>query len=153
MLYTTSSHASCLVCLWMPIPLFTHILALTYFKVSIPDFELVIGLSGHTRSPFPPKNKLKDRNDVATVRSLIRRSYFILPHQHAIWDSILEYYLSGQYFYFLVLVFPQLEQCTRRVFGIVNNLQERIMSAESDTLYTTLGTYWLCGGSSTSLWI
>ncbi|KAL0483133.1 hypothetical protein AKO1_014806 [Acrasis kona] len=79
------------------------------------------------------------RVDKSQISHLFERSAFIVPQfidSH--WKPALEYYCNEQYFHFLAIVFPALEHCIRRIFVCVNDCAHRFLTAEKNSLYTTL---------------
>ncbi|XP_041353424.1 endoplasmic reticulum membrane-associated RNA degradation protein-like isoform X2 [Gigantopelta aegis] len=65
------------------------------------------------------------------------KSDFVQDDFIPIWKKALQLYEIGSFGFCLVLLMPQLEHALRRVFAAVNGCPERVLTAESSTLYTT----------------
>ncbi|XP_048735070.2 endoplasmic reticulum membrane-associated RNA degradation protein-like isoform X2 [Ostrea edulis] len=77
------------------------------------------------------------RNNTHLVKEFVRKTHSFHGRQLLI-QSSLELMAENQYSYATVLLLPQLEHVLRLVFCGVNGCSERVLTAESSTLYTTL---------------
>ncbi|XP_019627272.1 PREDICTED: endoplasmic reticulum membrane-associated RNA degradation protein-like [Branchiostoma belcheri] len=75
--------------------------------------------------------------DVPGLRDVIHRTAFIQPSMMPYWEKALEKFSDQSYGHCLLLLLPQLEHGLRRVFAVVNNCPQRMLTAESSVLYTT----------------
>ncbi|XP_064621815.1 endoplasmic reticulum membrane-associated RNA degradation protein-like isoform X2 [Lineus longissimus] len=75
--------------------------------------------------------------NLQAVRDIITSSDFIPKTMLPYLSLALEKYENKCYGECLVLVLPQLEHGLRCAFSLYNNCEERVMTAESTTLYTT----------------
>ncbi|XP_062602816.1 endoplasmic reticulum membrane-associated RNA degradation protein-like [Saccostrea cucullata] len=88
-------------------------------------------LNGNFTSDIPDVRK-----KVPMVREFVELTQGIHSRQHLILNS-LELLAEKQYSYATILLFPQLEHVLRLVFTKENGCSERLLTAESTTLYTT----------------
>ncbi|XP_066282132.1 endoplasmic reticulum membrane-associated RNA degradation protein-like [Branchiostoma lanceolatum] len=75
--------------------------------------------------------------DLPILRDVIHRTAFIQPSMVPYWEKALEKFSDQSYGHCLLLLLPQLEHGLRRVFAVVNNCPQRMLTAESSVLYTT----------------
>ncbi|XP_019853268.1 PREDICTED: endoplasmic reticulum membrane-associated RNA degradation protein-like isoform X2 [Amphimedon queenslandica] len=76
-------------------------------------------------------------SDIEEVVSIFEDSYFILPSILPILKSAVNLYKNRRYGHCLCLLLPALEHSLRRLYACCNGCHERILTAESATLYTT----------------
>jgi hypothetical protein len=69
---------------------------------------------------------------------LFQTSLFILPQWLSCWKKSLDLYMKQRYFHFLVSIFPLMEHSIRRIYVCSNEVEDRLITAEKDALYTTL---------------
>jgi hypothetical protein len=69
---------------------------------------------------------------------LIHRSMFVLPQWRSYWEKAIDFYVQEKYFHFLVCIFPLIEHSIRRIYVCANQVEDRLLTAEKDALYTTL---------------
>lgn len=85
------------------------------------------------------KNYFPDIIDnVTTIKEIFSASPIILSNRKIYWYSLLLKYKKKEYDDCIVLLLPQLECSLRVIYATVNNCQERILTAEVTSLYTTL---------------
>ncbi|CAI9730441.1 Hypothetical predicted protein [Octopus vulgaris] len=96
------------------------------------DFSHHIKLLSH----LLPGNKSKNSED---LYSDIFRNTSMIPTSHqVVWSKCLHFYQQQRYGWFVVLLLPQIESALRCIFCSANNCSHRMLTAESDVLYTTL---------------
>ena len=61
-----------------------------------------------------------------------------MPGHLPFWLQAIEWYQKGNYVNALILLFPQIEHSLRRVFVCVNDCSDRLWTAETEVLYSTL---------------
>ncbi|XP_013386987.1 endoplasmic reticulum membrane-associated RNA degradation protein [Lingula anatina] len=76
--------------------------------------------------------------DCAVLEDLFNTSEFVPTPMLPYWADILESFNSQRYGEAVMVLLPQLEHCLRCLFARVNQCPERILTAESTTLYTTV---------------
>ncbi|XP_068087150.1 endoplasmic reticulum membrane-associated RNA degradation protein [Anabrus simplex] len=72
------------------------------------------------------------------VLNILDQSCYITSSHHSYWENGLKHFSNCRYGYCLQLLLPQLEHLLRCVFCSVNDCPNRMLTAESTTLYTTL---------------
>ncbi|XP_069116205.1 endoplasmic reticulum membrane-associated RNA degradation protein-like isoform X2 [Argopecten irradians] len=93
------------------------------------DFpQLAVYQSNFSEARVPDKSEIMKLFESS---SIISRT--LLP----VWSTALDWYHKGKYGYFALLILPQLEHAMRVLFSIVNQCPERVLTAETTTLYTT----------------
>ena len=75
--------------------------------------------------------------NVEQMLELTANTEFIPANRLVDWQKAFSLYDSKQYFYCISLLLPLLEHSLRRLFGIVNNCEDRIHCADTDEAYTT----------------
>jgi hypothetical protein len=79
------------------------------------------------------------RHDLPVIIQIMHRSLFIIPQfLQSHWLPAINEYIHGQWYKFLVYIFPALEHCIRRIFVSTNDCADRLLTAERNSLYTTL---------------
>jgi len=73
----------------------------------------------------------------AFTETLTQCQHFIPPSMERIWEKALLLFQEQRYGLVIVLMLPHLEHLLRMVFAWANKCPERILTAESTTLYTT----------------
>ncbi|XP_048391748.1 endoplasmic reticulum membrane-associated RNA degradation protein-like isoform X1 [Stegostoma tigrinum] len=74
---------------------------------------------------------------IAAAKGIIEKSDFVMEIMLPYWNDALEAYKDQRYADCTILLLPQLEMGLRKHFTIVNNCPNRVLTAESTTLYTT----------------
>ncbi|XP_078591362.1 endoplasmic reticulum membrane-associated RNA degradation protein-like [Branchiostoma floridae x Branchiostoma japonicum] len=87
----------------------------------------------HLEKVFP----VLQATDLPVLRDVIHRTAFIQPSMVPCWEKALEKFSDQRYGHCLLLLLPQLEHGLRRVFAVINNCPQRMLTAESSVLYTT----------------
>ncbi|XP_043923705.1 endoplasmic reticulum membrane-associated RNA degradation protein [Protopterus annectens] len=84
-------------------------------------------------------NIFPDVNDeiLSVAEELIMKSKFVLKIMLPYWNAALMAFKQHRYADCVILLLPQIETGLRLVFTSLNNCQERLLTAESTTLYTT----------------
>lgn len=77
------------------------------------------------------------RENLECLQKYLEKAWVIVPETKQQWQLLFILCEEGRYGFCLTLLLPLLEHCLRRVFAAVNNCPERILTAESCTLYTT----------------
>ncbi|XP_071962636.1 endoplasmic reticulum membrane-associated RNA degradation protein-like isoform X2 [Antedon mediterranea] len=68
------------------------------------------------------------------LMAIIYNSNFIQKNMICLWEQALQYYYSGRFGLFLMLLLPQMEMGVRTVFVQANNCPHRLVTAESSVL-------------------
>ena len=71
------------------------------------------------------------------VNKLFSRSYFVTSSMVSLWYLASDFFEQKMYNYFVMLMLPQLEHSLRRLYTTVNEMPERVKTAESAEFYTT----------------
>ncbi|XP_066452197.1 endoplasmic reticulum membrane-associated RNA degradation protein isoform X2 [Eleutherodactylus coqui] len=102
------------------------------------------GMSVVHRSPFVFSNLQEvavfqdlNENVLSTAERLIEKSKFVLAHMIPFWTEVIFAFRQGRYADCTILLLPQLEAGLRLTFCAVNGCPERMLTAESTSLYTT----------------
>ncbi|XP_059842509.1 endoplasmic reticulum membrane-associated RNA degradation protein-like isoform X1 [Hypanus sabinus] len=74
---------------------------------------------------------------IALAEDFIGKSGFVVEIMRPYWREALEAYRNQRYADCVILLLPQLETGLRKLFTVVNNCPNRLLTAESTTLYTT----------------
>ncbi|XP_060687253.1 endoplasmic reticulum membrane-associated RNA degradation protein-like isoform X1 [Hemiscyllium ocellatum] len=74
---------------------------------------------------------------IAAAEAIIEKSDFVVEIMLPYWKDALAAYKDQRYADCTILLLPQLEMGLRKFFTIVNNCPNRLLTAESTTLYTT----------------
>ncbi|XP_072907717.1 endoplasmic reticulum membrane-associated RNA degradation protein-like isoform X2 [Hemitrygon akajei] len=74
---------------------------------------------------------------IALAEDFIDKSGFVVEIMQPYWREALEAYRNQRYADCVILLLPQLETGLRKLFTVVNNCPNRLLTAESTTLYTT----------------
>ncbi|XP_063773708.1 endoplasmic reticulum membrane-associated RNA degradation protein isoform X2 [Pseudophryne corroboree] len=78
-----------------------------------------------------------DEKVLSLAEKLIEKSQFVLPHMVPFWIEAITAFRQGRYADCVILSLSQLETSLRLIFTTVNDCPDRILTAESTTLYTT----------------
>jgi hypothetical protein len=109
---------------------------LNYRLKSHPEPENQLDVYKMERQVVTPQQVEMDKDGIL---ELFSRSTFIIPQfipSH--WKPALEEYIHGRYYHFLMYIFPAIEHSIRRIFVSVNDCAHRLLTAERNSLYTTL---------------
>ncbi|KAM3931172.1 endoplasmic reticulum membrane-associated RNA degradation protein isoform 1-T2 [Leptodactylus fuscus] len=87
----------------------------------------------HDMTGFPDLNE----KVLSIAESLIKQSKFVLPHMVPFWSEAIVAFRQGRYADCAIVLLPQLETGLRLFFTIVNECPDRMLTAESTSLYTT----------------
>ncbi|KAL0476526.1 ER membrane-associated RNA degradation protein [Acrasis kona] len=91
---------------------------------------------------YSEPNILMNSEAVSMVKQdfidLFSSSMFVLPQWRVVWSEAIDLYEQQKYFHFLVAIFPLLEHSLRRVYVCSNGTQSALLTADKNTLYTTL---------------
>ncbi len=68
---------------------------------------------------------------------LVDETFFLPPNQHKQWYQVMHMYAHGNVYDTAVAMYPLLEHALRRLFAFVNQCENRVLSAETNKLYTT----------------
>jgi hypothetical protein len=71
------------------------------------------------------------------IETLVDSSYIVPTSQRKLWKKAMQYYYSGHHYYCIALLFPLMENALRRLYGVVNNCEDVVMSAERNVTYVT----------------
>ncbi|XP_075718808.1 endoplasmic reticulum membrane-associated RNA degradation protein isoform X3 [Rhinoderma darwinii] len=82
---------------------------------------------------FPDLNE----NVLSKAESLIEKSRFVLAHMRPFWNEAIAAFRQGRYADCAIFLLPQLETGLRLAFTTVNGCPDRMLTAESTSLYTT----------------
>ncbi|XP_056423090.1 endoplasmic reticulum membrane-associated RNA degradation protein isoform X2 [Hyla sarda] len=74
---------------------------------------------------------------LSVAKSLIEKSKFVLAHMVPFWIEAITAFRQGRYGDCAIFLLPQLETGLRLAFTTVNGCPERMLTAESNSLYTT----------------
>jgi hypothetical protein len=124
-------------------------------KAEFQDLEFFqpLGIFSGKKFPFVIENPLEGHiqdSDLKMIYHQIDNNFFVIPRTESLWKSAVDYFQQGNYHNLMLLIFPALEHCLRRMFVCTNNCAEKALTAgtiylfdisniiENDTLYTTL---------------
>jgi hypothetical protein len=75
--------------------------------------------------------------DLEQACSLIDNNFFVPPNQREQWKLSMSMYAQGNVYYTAATMYPLLEHALRRLFAFINSCEDRVLSAETNKLYTT----------------
>jgi hypothetical protein len=85
-------------------------------------------------SMFP----ILESNDLSLIsRTVLQNSPFISKRMLSLWKYAFHLYNNNQFGYSIAIIFPQMESCLRFIYSIVNNMNDRIMTAIAREYYIT----------------